>query len=262
MTTLLLHLAAPLQSWGVRSRFAQRTSELMPSRSGIIGMLAAAQGRRRTEPIEDLIALRFGVRMDQPGQMTRDFQTARTLDGKSSMPISDRYYLADAAFLAGIEGDPGLLSDLDTALRHPSFPLYLGRRSCPPAVPVSRGLRDLPLLDALRSEPWLASEVYQRRCRRRGRVPGRLEVHMDAVEARTDVGDGEGAMTDRRVVQDDPVSFDPRHRRYAFREVERLYVDNPGAAALSPEPDPLDPLTALAVDSDPLDPLTALSEVS
>ena len=103
MTVLLLRLAGPLQSWGVKSRFTVRATELAPTKSGIIGMLAAAVGRRRTDPIEDLLSLRFGVHKDQPGRVIRDFHTARTLDGKTSMPLSERYYLADAVFLAGIE---------------------------------------------------------------------------------------------------------------------------------------------------------------
>ena len=56
MTVLLLRLAGPLQSWGVKSRFTVRATELAPTKSGIIGMLAAAVGRRRTDPIEDLLS--------------------------------------------------------------------------------------------------------------------------------------------------------------------------------------------------------------
>ena len=71
MTVLLLRLAGPLQAWGVKSRFTVRSTELAPTRSGIIGMLSAAIGRRRTDPIEDLLSLRFGVRKDQPGRVIR-----------------------------------------------------------------------------------------------------------------------------------------------------------------------------------------------
>ena len=123
MTVLLLRLAGPLQAWGVKSRFTIRATELAPTKSGIIGMLAAAVGRRRTDPIEDFLSLRFGVRKDQPGTVIRDFHTARPLDGGDSMPLSNRYYLADAVFLAGIEGDGALLDGIDEALGHPVFPL-------------------------------------------------------------------------------------------------------------------------------------------
>ena len=88
MTVLLLRLAGPLQAWGVRSRFTVRSTELAPTRSGIIGMLSAAIGRRRTDPIEDLLSLRFGVRKDQPGRVIRDFHTARPFDARKPMPLS------------------------------------------------------------------------------------------------------------------------------------------------------------------------------
>ena len=213
MTVLLLRIAGPLQAWGVRSRFTVRSTELAPTRSGIIGMVAAAVGRRRTDPIEDLLALRFGVRKDQPGRVIRDFHTARTLDGKESMPLSNRYYLADAVFLAGIEGDTALLEGLDEALRHPFFPLYLGRRSCPPTHPVSLGLREATLLDALRAEPWLASPWFRKQ-QHSHVFDAELLLDQEAVPV-----EERGAARGSRDV---PVSFDPRRRDYGFRQVERL----------------------------------------
>src|SRR5882757_7550087 len=125
----MLRLAAPLQSWGTSSRFVRRNTDRAPSRSGIIGLLAAAEGRRRTDSIEDLLDLRVGVRVEQAGQLERDFHTAHTRDGAGSMPLSYRFYLADAAFVAAIEGPPSVLDGLREALRRPAFPLYLGRRS-------------------------------------------------------------------------------------------------------------------------------------
>ena len=235
MTVLLLRLAGPLQSWGVKSRFTVRATELAPTKSGIIGMLAAAVGRRRTDPIEDLLSLRFGVRKDQPGRVIRDFHTARTLDGKESMPLSNRYYLADAVFLAGIEGDRALLEGLDEALRHPFFPLYLGRRSCPPTHPVSLGLREAGLLDALRAEPWLAAQWFQQWFHRkyRGR-PFDAEMLLDQeVVPAEERGAARGS-------RDVPVSFDPRRRDYDFRQVERLMVQ-----VGVPKADAHDPMLAL-----------------
>lgn len=215
MTVLLLRIAGPLQAWGVRSRFTVRSTELAPTRSGIIGMVAAAVGRRRTDPIEDLLALRFGVRKDQPGRVIRDFHTARTLDGKESMPLSNRYYLADAVFLAGIEGDRPLLEGIDEALQHPAFPLYLGRRSCPPTHPVSLGLREATLLDALRAEPWLASPWFRKQ-QHSHVFDAELLLDQEVVPA-----EERGAARGSRDV---PVSFDPRRRDYDFRQVERLMV--------------------------------------
>ena len=246
MTVLLLRLAGPLQSWGVKSRFTVRATELAPTKSGIIGMLAAAVGRRRTDPIEDLLSLRFGVRKDQPGRVIRDFHTARTLDGKESMPLSNRYYLADAVFLAGIEGDRALLEGLDEALCHPFFPLYLGRRSCPPTHPVSLGLREAGLLDALRAEPWLAAQWFRKQPRH---DPFDAELLIDQ-EASS--GDPRGTVLNSRDV---PLSFDPRRRDYGFRRVKRLHVPMGTAPA-----DAHDPMAELSADAH--DPMAELEEAN
>ena len=77
MSTLLLRLAAPLQSWGASSRFKKLGTEREPTKSGIVGLVAAALGRERDEDIKDLCALRFGVRIDQPGELLRDYHIAR-----------------------------------------------------------------------------------------------------------------------------------------------------------------------------------------
>ena len=136
MTVVALRLAGPLQSWGLESRFVRRTTHAEPTKSGVLGLVAAAKGLRRTDPLEELLTLRMGARVDQPGTLVRDFQTAiRREKGRDpkSMPLSYRYYQGDAVYLAVLEGDAALVAGIDEALRRPGFPLYLGRRSCPPA---------------------------------------------------------------------------------------------------------------------------------
>lgn len=206
MTVLLLRLAGPLQAWGDASRFTRRDTGRHPTKSGVLGLLAAAEGRRRTDEIEDLAGLHFGVRVDQPGQLQRDFQTAINWATGKSMPLSYRYYLADAVFVAGVEGDADLLGGLADALVHPVFPLYLGRRSCPTSGRVMLGLSDRPLEDALRNEPWHAAAWYRRK------QPGEVELELvvDAIE-----GDP-GPVETRRDV---PQSFNPERREYGWREV-------------------------------------------
>ena len=78
MATLLLRLAAPLQSWGADSKFEIRKTNREPTKSGVIGLLAAALGLRRdeTEALQRLNRLRFGVRVDQEGSLLVDFHTA------------------------------------------------------------------------------------------------------------------------------------------------------------------------------------------
>lgn len=102
MSVLTLRLAGPLQSWGSSARFARRTTETAPTKSGVVGMLAAALGRDRTADLSDLAALGFAVRIDQSGTRVRDFQTAHHADTDKAMPVSERFYLADAVFVAAV----------------------------------------------------------------------------------------------------------------------------------------------------------------
>lgn len=131
MATLLLRLAAPLQAWGADSKFETRKTAREPTKSGVIGLLAAALGLRRdeTEPLTRLAQLRFGVRVEREGQLLVDFHMARN-EEKDRSYVTYRHYLEDAVFLVGLESeDPALLQELAEALTHPVFPLYLGRRA-------------------------------------------------------------------------------------------------------------------------------------
>jgi CRISPR system Cascade subunit CasD len=221
MSVLLLRLAGPLQAWGASSRFAHRHTETAPTKSGVIGILAAARGIRRTEPLTELLDLSFGVRIDQPGQIIRDFQVARSLDGKDSMPLTYRYYLADAAFLAAISGEEELLDGLHDALNRPRFPLYLGRRSCPPEGRLSLGVHTGTVADVLARWPWQASAWYQKKAA----ASVRLEIVRDAAP-------GEPVTETSR---DQPVTFDPAHRQHSFRPVIRTHTDraNPSSRTTS-----------------------------
>ncbi|MFC6094384.1 type I-E CRISPR-associated protein Cas5/CasD [Saccharothrix lopnurensis] len=237
MSTLLLRLGAPLQSWGTSSRFVRRNTDRAPSRSGVLGLLAAAQGRRRTDPLEELLGLRIGVRVDQPGRLERDFQTARTRDGANSMPLSYRFYLADAVFAVAVEGDRALLESLERALRSPVFPLFLGRRSCPPAGRLLHGLAEGGVRDRLEQHPWLASPWVQRR-------------HQEPTKDLDIVVDCPPGESDAELVRDEPISFDPRERRYEWRSIHRTAVTVPNPAYHAPTSgpgpavDPFDPMAA------------------
>lgn len=74
-------IGCPMQSWGSRSRFTRRETEAWPTKSGVIGIVAAALGVGRDESLERFDGLRFGVRVDQPGTIMSDYQTARTDEG-------------------------------------------------------------------------------------------------------------------------------------------------------------------------------------
>jgi CRISPR system Cascade subunit CasD len=163
-STLLIPLVGPLQAWGVDARFDLRQTGREPSKSGVLGLCCAALGRDRTESIEDLVGLLFGVRVDSDGHLSRDFHTAENVIGagetKLRTVVSDRWYLAHAAFLAGFEGPAALLNTIHTALQHPHWALSLGRKSCPPSIPPGSGaVIDLPLKEALLGHPPLLAAV-------------------------------------------------------------------------------------------------------
>ena len=163
--------------------------------------------------------LRFAVRADQEGSLLVDFHTAKSRD---TSYVTYRHYLQDAVFLAGLESeDEALLRELEAALRHPVYPLYLGRRSCPPTLPLCLGIRQGSLLDVLRTEPM------------QGRKPetGKLRIVADADPA-------DPAAVPR---QDLPMSFSPVHRQYGFRPVREWRLDRPEM----PEPTEHDPMAEL-----------------
>ena len=157
MATLLLRLAAPLQAWGSDSKFNIRSTEREPTKSGVIGMIAAAMGMQRNDDprkLEPLNALRFGVRVEREDKFLKDFHMVHEMVEKKDSHVTERYYLSDAVFLATLESeDKAFLERIAAALKSPVYPLYLGRRSCPPTLPVVLGIRDDKLIEVLKNEP-------------------------------------------------------------------------------------------------------------
>lgn len=209
MSTLLLRLAAPLQAWGDDSRFSIRRSYSIPTKSGVIGLLASALGRKRNEENQDLCALHMGVRVDQPGESLEDFQMVH---GIKQADLTRRFYLSDAVFLVGLEHpDQAFLEKIQLALENPVYPLFLGRRSCPLSYPLVLGIRQTGLKETLLKEPWLSAEWRQKR----------LDHHLRLILD----DDGEPASIRHRL-KDEPVSFNPAYRRYRYRYVKEAgYVD-------------------------------------
>lgn len=167
MATLLVRMVGPMQSWGTTSRFDQRDTGKEPSKSGTIGLLAAALGIDRVNwvDLEPLARLSMGVRHDRSGLPARDYQTAQKIisaDGskRDKTAVTRRDYLADAAFLVGLEGDDrALLERTHAALRDPVWALALGRKSHVPSesIWIDEGLQDVPLRDLLARWPWIAN---------------------------------------------------------------------------------------------------------
>lgn len=251
--SLVLRLAGPLQSWGGRSQFNRRDTQTEPTKSGILGLLAAAQGLRRQDPIAHLLGLRLGVRVDQAGTLLRDYHTVSDLQGRALMSatvnakgqqkltapakythVTQRYYLQDAVFVAAISGPTDLLTTLAHALRNPGYPLALGRRSCPPTQPVHLPVLNPdnsqptaePLwpgqpLDVLKQVPWQRTPSHEAAMGRQTSRPARITLPVTV-----DDEHGDDTRTDV------PVSFDPLTRGFVTRRVRQHWVDLP-----SPWPD-------------------------
>lgn len=237
-----------MQSWGGPSRFNRRQTNGEPTKSAIVGLLAAADGRRRVDPIEDLVALRLGVRTDQPGTLLRDYHTVSDYRGRPMLSsqitakgvqkltspakftgVTERFYLQDAVFVAVVSGMPELLSALASAVRSPAFPLALGRRSCVPTQPLVLTRDDADLWpgsveEVLRSVPWQAGVDAQRRMSQRRDRPSRIELPMTV--------DDEAALD---VVQDRPVTFEPTARSFVSRAVRRGWVTVAPPYAVDPD---------------------------
>ncbi len=227
MTTLLIRCVAPMQSWGSRSRFQERDTEREPTKSGIIGLICAALGRDRAEPVDDLAALRMGVRVDREGIVANDYHTAQAIirgERDFDTRLSNRAYLADAAFLVGLEGPSPLLHSIHVALQHPVWPIFFGRKAFVPGASVFLvdGLRDDPLETALVSFPGIAPKhrtddpKHQKSSPNRNleRPETKLRLMIECLP-----GDQDGELR-----RDVPLSFALGHRRFASRYVRMKEV--------------------------------------
>jgi CRISPR system Cascade subunit CasD len=231
MPTLLLRLAGPQQSWGTTSRFGERDTGKEPSKSGVIGLLAAALGidRENWTDLEPLTRLRLGVRHDQHCRAPKqDYQTAGCAiedtiikaDGKPSKDgvVSRRHYLADAAFLIALQGDGrSLLEEAQARLQNPVWFLFLGRKSYVPSEPIwfEDGVQDSPLRDVLIRWPWIATR------RRWEEPPEKLLLSLESE-------DGTGTLK-----MDQPLSSFAQ-RRFGARFVRSQWIPFPKEAANVP----------------------------
>lgn len=228
--TLVLRLAGPLQSWGMTGQFTRRDTHTQPTKSGVLGMVAACLGRQRSADISDLIDLRMCVRVDQPGTLIEDYHTISRTDG-STLPtasgkkksdltaVSRRWYLADAVFLVTLTGDERLLDVIAEAIDHPMYAPTLGRRSCAPTGPLNLGVHRGEPETLLREWSWQAGAVHV------------AEHTADPVLDGT-IEDPNGD----DVIPDVPISFAPLLRGRANRRVRhvRIQLPHPDTGAHAP----------------------------
>lgn len=236
MSGFLLRLAGPMQSWGEHSAFGVRDTAPFPTRSGMVGMFAAAQGLPRGGDLSPYEPLQFTVRVDRPGARLVDFHTAGggvpahstipTAEGKRksadvSTVVTERGYLAGAVFTVAVEGPTGLTDAITAALRKPHWQPYLGRRShVPDPLLLLRPRVTDPVAELRTTAPLPPSRQKSE------------TVPVDFVhEGQTESGaDQEGRRT-RHVLNDIPRTFDAQRRSYATRAVTVMPEKLPSALA-------------------------------
>jgi CRISPR system Cascade subunit CasD len=175
--TLFLRLEGPLQAWGLHeSKFAIRRIMKAPTKSGIIGLLFATMGISRAdadanngERLKQFASLKIAIRIDRSGIRWWDYHTIgagmslRIAKGEFEKRVGGNYavlsrreFLCDASFLVAIIGQPELIEQIHKALLNPVWTPYLGRKCCPPSIPIyNKELGHFQDLEsALCSIPW------------------------------------------------------------------------------------------------------------
>ncbi|EHI70420.1 type I-E CRISPR-associated protein Cas5/CasD [Streptococcus ictaluri] len=226
MRTILLKLAGPLQSWGTSSHFETRQTDCYPSKSAVIGLIAASLGYRRDEDdkLRRLNELDFAVRIDQNGNLLRDYHTAKKYKHNGEFErtyVTNRYYLEDAIFIVAISHeDAGLISTIEEALRQPYFQPFMGRRSLPLNADFILEITADSALESLKRLEWQASEWFMRQHSNETSLT--LEMSADSYLINKE---------SYRLRQDRVRSFSQKSRKFGFRyEVRDLVnVSNPMA---------------------------------
>ncbi|MCD4845712.1 MAG: type I-E CRISPR-associated protein Cas5/CasD [Methanosarcinales archaeon] len=161
---LIFRLYGPMASWGDVAVGTYRPTFDHPSKSAVMGLLAAAIGIRRDEDVKLRTLAEsydFAVRVDASGTMLRDYHTSQVPSSGSGRNkkyfatrkdelaasqkdmktiLSTRDYYCDAVYSVCLWGKsddvPYSLDNLAQKLKEPELVLYLGRKSCPLAMPV------------------------------------------------------------------------------------------------------------------------------
>ncbi|HGM5270185.1 type I-E CRISPR-associated protein Cas5/CasD [Serratia nevei] len=173
---LLFQLYAPLVSWGAPAVGEVRHTDTIPTRSALLGLLAAALGISRDNE-EELNQFnqhyRFAILpLSSHEQWLRDYHTTQvprenkkrryftrreelTLAPQDvGTMLSSREYRCDAYYLVAVSAESDAPTDLESlaqALKTPVFPLYLGRKACPLALPLAPRILTGHLADVFRA---------------------------------------------------------------------------------------------------------------
>lgn len=218
LKTLLLKFAGPLQSWGTDSKFETRYTDFYPSKSAVIGMIAASFGYRRDEDekIKKLNDLDFAVRVDQRGNLLRDYQiaTAYKPDGRFERNyVTNRYYLEDAIFVVAIGGEDDFIDKIEQSLKNPYFQTFFGKRSNPINPDFILDKTNQGVVESLENISWQAGNWYKKEYKNKSMVE--LEVYIDGDLIKESVS---------KFRKDRVESFSQKHRQFGYRGEKRYLV--------------------------------------
>lgn len=251
MDYLLFRLYGPLAAWGGIAVGQERPSDAHPGKSALLGLLGAAMGVRRDEEQQHqrmAAAYRFAVRVDAPGVLLRDYHTIQVPPERRKVVyytrrdelradtlntiLSSREYRCDALYTVALwirdgQSAPFTLSELKQGLKQPRFPLYLGRKSCPLALPVQADVVTAGTLEEafrqanFKDDADLLDTRDQRELLDR---PARVLIYWEADDPGTEVGDWQPVQTITR--RDQPLN----RRRWQFteRREHQIRIDRQG----------------------------------
>ncbi len=157
---LVFQLYGPMAAWGDIAVGEVRPGVIRPSKSAVLGLVAASLGIKREQEDEQRKLTEgygFAVRVDQPGAPLTDYHTIQMPPASETKKrgmhtrkdeleaeelgtiLSSRDYRTDSVstvVLWAKSGAPYSPARLAQALAEPCFVPYLGRKSCPLALPV------------------------------------------------------------------------------------------------------------------------------
>ncbi len=222
---LVFRIAAPMGAFGDIAVGERRATWDVPSKSGVLGLVAAALGIERIETAKHQAldtSLGFAVRQDQAGRPLRDYHTAQApkarkdkrwrtrreeLDADDlNTVLSERIYRVEAAatVVLWVNGERGpTLASLEAGLKRPKFTLYVGRKACPLGWPPRPRVIAAPSVNAALAafdSLEAATDHDLRRFRPRRRVSDTMALWIEVGSA-AELADG-GQVRERRQRRD------------------------------------------------------------
>jgi CRISPR system Cascade subunit CasD len=212
------------------------------------------EDKPRRALLDLLNTLAMGVRIDRAGTRWWDYHTVGAgigmttaagglKTGAAGTLITRREYLADASFLVVLQGDAALIEKVAAALASPKWPVFLGRKSCPPSVPVftqprsgESWINPMSLAgdvkSALEAIPWCP--------RYKDDAPHDRSIGLVCLIEWRKANDNDIAPTEAEVWYDAPFSFDPpvHHPRLVMRDHVTVQVGDALQRHTPPPPRP------------------------